>query len=391
MGVYLSSCDTTFLGQLWAVAGLAFLMHFYLLFLMRKGVQPYLDAHPLKQQFININKKVLKENYFIDVSSKTAENIGVWLSAVLTQHCMGALLCIPAVFGFPGISATVAARMARYGGLLECGWEVQDSLQRAFQLLFCGKEVNERNAPVILILCTLHHLLGLLMVIPMNVYFGDSSEYHELVFLLQGAAFVAQYAQMWGYLLDVTKSRKELLKLKISIIFAWVMIVYSRLYRFIPVGWSLYHMLKRGSSPSFARLGGLSLVGMLVINTLMFLDVTKKLLKWVPRTFQREKKQQWAEDTTAPVKLAPAALLPPVEVPSGVDPKCGLNSRSQGTTLLGSNPLVATEFDKADSVWTSKRGRHLQAKTLQRPARSRSPMVNPGPRMRRPRTRTYTS
>ena len=46
--------------------------------------------------------------------------------------------------------------------------------------------------------------MGVSMILPMNVYFRDNRDYHEMVFLLQFGAFVAMFSQAYGYTLDVS-------------------------------------------------------------------------------------------------------------------------------------------------------------------------------------------
>ena len=41
------------------------------------------------------------------------------------------------------------------------------------------------------------------MVVPMNIALGDDRAYHEFVFLLQGAAFIALATQGYGFTLSL--------------------------------------------------------------------------------------------------------------------------------------------------------------------------------------------
>merc|ERR1719384_2846853 len=123
---------------------------------------------------------------------------------ILMQHGVGGALCIPSLLGMlPGWASSLAC----HGALGEVGYEVQDTVERLYDRLFGGPAGKARQQTVILILLGVHHAMGMLLVVPMNLYFGDNVYYHELVFLLQFAAFTACALQQFGYTLDVNTTR----------------------------------------------------------------------------------------------------------------------------------------------------------------------------------------
>merc|ERR1719181_857416 len=104
--------------------------------------------------------------------------------------------------------------LARHGALCEAGWELQDAFTRAYEVLFGGEKGKLLNPTPVLVFWAFHHTMGLSMVIPMNLVYPDLAYYHELVFLLQFASFVAMMFQHYGYTLDVkTKSGLNMMKI----------------------------------------------------------------------------------------------------------------------------------------------------------------------------------
>merc|ERR1719487_1429437 len=93
--------------------------------------------------------------------------------AVLLQHGLGGLLCIPAVLGFEGL----AAAAARHGALSEAGWELSDTIQRLWQVTLGSARDRAENPPHLLAFIVVHHLMGLGMVIPINLSYGSSPVY----------------------------------------------------------------------------------------------------------------------------------------------------------------------------------------------------------------------
>ena len=67
-----------------------------------------------------------------------------------------------------------------------------------------GELDRARNRGSVVFFAVCHHIMGTSMILPMNLYFRDSRDYHELVFLLQFGAVISFYAQAYGFTLDVT-------------------------------------------------------------------------------------------------------------------------------------------------------------------------------------------
>jgi hypothetical protein len=219
----------------------------------------------------------------LDVSSFVLEFtlavLWCFSSAIMVQHMVGGAMCLPSTLGFTG--KTVWA-LACHGALFEAGWEFQDLASRFVQIVFGGKEGKAKNPPPLLIIVCIHHAMGLCMTIPMNIYFYDNTSYHEFVFLLQFAGFVALALTNYGYTLDIATA-DGLKRMKIVVSVTWVVMTYTRVVRYCMVGYSLFQALRApGSHPAQLVYMGSFVLGLMgIFNTLMVLDVTGKFTKFI--------------------------------------------------------------------------------------------------------------
>lgn len=144
---------------------------------------------------------------------------------ILLQHILGGLLCLPAIFGM-GVPRATAFALARHGALLELGWELQDTAERLHERFFF--ENGEKLQPNgLFFFMGMHHAMQWALVIPMNLYYSELAGYHELVFMLEGAAGVAMLINFYGYTLDVSK-KGECLQMVITNAFGLVVMAYTR-------------------------------------------------------------------------------------------------------------------------------------------------------------------
>merc|ERR1712241_1476803 len=110
------------------------------------------------------------------------------------------MLCTPAIFGL-GVPRAAAFVMVRHGALIELGWA---------------------------------------LVVPMNLYYSEVSGYHELIFMLEGAAGFAGGAICYGYTLDISK-RSDLRQMIALSALGLVVMVYTR---FVHYWWSIFKCLR---------------------------------------------------------------------------------------------------------------------------------------------------
>jgi hypothetical protein len=177
-----------------------------------------------------------------------------------------------------GFSGPVACALVRHGALCEAGWEFQDILQRAWQVKFSGEDGKAKNPPSLLAAVILHHTLGLCMVIPMNLAYGCHPCYHEIVFLLQGAAFFAMLMQNYGFTLDVRTSA-GLRQMRLCANSVFLVLCWSRLYRYWAIGYQMMCTFYADGNTVIFSMAGPGLVLMGIFNAVIVGDAFGKCLK----------------------------------------------------------------------------------------------------------------
>jgi len=157
---------------------------------------------------------------------------------LMAQHFFGGMLCAPAIFGL-GVPRAAAVALARHGALVELGWELQDTAQRLYERFFTAQG-SKLHPNGMFFFLAMHHAMQWALVIPMNLYYSEVSGYHELVFMLEGAAGFAGGAMFYGYTLDVSK-RSELRQMVVLNALGFVVMVYTR---FVHYWWSVFKCLQ---------------------------------------------------------------------------------------------------------------------------------------------------
>lgn len=284
----LFACAPTWPVQLSLLALQSTIWFFFVPAFATKVAKPYVDAHPMSEQWGQLNKVLWKEGYFCDFSLEKAREFGCLLIAIICQHLFGGILCLPAVMA-RGAPSSLAASLARHGALCEAGWECQDGLYRVYQVIRGGKDNRGSNPPALLTLLSVHHAMGLSMVLPMNVYYSDNYLYFHLVFILQVAAGVALLTQQWGFTLDTTTA-VGLGKMKVGVTVTFLTLWYTRVLAFVP---DCYMLLSDfwGSSSAFFVGGCIATVLMALLNVLLVGDATVKFKKFVAMRVEEEMKQ----------------------------------------------------------------------------------------------------
>ena len=125
--------------------------------------------------------------------------------------------------------------------------------------------------------------MGVSMILPMNVYFRDSRNYHEMVFLLQFGAFVAMFSQAYGYTLDVS-TRDGLVRMRRAALWTFVSVLWSRGIRYVVIGLRLLDAIKRAGHERMYTGGLAGLFGMMIFNAVVIADCARRLWKFGVRT-----------------------------------------------------------------------------------------------------------
>mmetsp|Transcript_22067 Transcript_22067/g.39569 ORF Transcript_22067/g.39569 Transcript_22067/m.39569 type:complete len:314 (+) Transcript_22067:64-1005(+) len=237
-------------------------------------VAPYVETRPWKKEWLRLNQAFFKKALFtVFPSDEDAFAFACLFQAILAQHLVGGLLCLPSILG-RGLPS-----LACQGALCEAGWELQDIAVRAHQRIFQGVRGKNMNPLPLLGVIAVHHAMGQAMVIPMNILYADNPDYHEFVFLMQAAAFLAMMLQSYGYTLNV-QTKEGLKKMQISIIVSWLTILYSRVVRFSVVGYRLARTFHSDGNWMMFYVGSSVLVLMGCFNVMMIVDATQKLIKF---------------------------------------------------------------------------------------------------------------
>lgn len=258
-------------------------------FIARRVTKPFLDAHPMREQFAKINHKNWT-NFGIDVTAEEAYEMSIEPMGPLVQHVFGGLLCVPAVMALPGFSANLASALARHGALHEAGWELMDSLCRIWSMLFGDEKSRKSNPMALCIIMAVHHVMGLSMIIPMNLFYPELPLYHEIVMLLQLVAGAAMMCQNYGYITDAS-TRGGRWRMFANSTFVFIAMLWSRAFRFGVLAWRLLVIFNHESFDLFV-VGSIAVGLMSLLNLLMVYDSTQKWIKFTSMLVRGEAREK---------------------------------------------------------------------------------------------------
>jgi len=238
--------------------------------------RPIYLNHPMSEQWIQLNRKYFKDGFGIDFDREQALTFALTMQGILLQHIIGGLLCLPVLVGWG--SPALGYTLGRWGALCEAGWELQDGLVRIVQVNCGGEKGKELNPVPLRILMTVHHVMGLSLVVPMNIYFSENYWYIYLVCLLQLAAAVAMLGQNYGFLLDVT-TPSGLCKMKVATFFVWAVMFYSRGPGYLYVIYKVLCLFYNTGDAWFCW-GCFVAWAMSLLNIVFIMDATQKMTKF---------------------------------------------------------------------------------------------------------------
>lgn len=278
--------------------------------------KPSLRRQSWKERWVGHFRRYMLSNFSVAFNSdEQFLDFGSAFLAVILQHGLGGAMCLPSVLGCRG---SIAGALARHGALCEAGWELQDLAQRFWQVSVGGEEGRARNPPMLLLFTCIHHVLGLSMVIPMNLAYGSHRLYHEMVFQLQGAAFIALASQSYGWTLD-TDTASGLRRLRRSSGLVLVVYLWSRLLRYWPLALSCLHELYVDGNFKMVSCAAPALCLMGFLNLVLVRDAAKKFIKFVTMPLPKER---WQRTKLNVIMLGQEQLRP-----STIHLECGNKSR----------------------------------------------------------------
>jgi len=244
----------------------------------KKFIQPWISSKKWKEQWLEMHNTTMKKSYGVDMgANEEVFECCCDFLMVLGQHAFGGVLCLPSVLGFEG---PVVWAMACHGALCEAGWEFQDLIKRSYEKTLGNEKQKKQNPAPLLVILGFHHAMGLGMVVPMNIMYGSNAFYHEFVFLLQGAAFVALAAQNYGYTLDV-HTRTGLAQMRACVFATFATMLWSRLFRYVFIGYKLTSTFYADGHHAMLYGAGFVLLTMGLLNCLMVADACGKFWKFM--------------------------------------------------------------------------------------------------------------
>jgi len=239
----------------------------------------WVKKQPWCEQWTALNKATFKKAFFVDFkTTEEAFDFACLFVGIITQHAIGGALCCASVFNLASVS--LATTLAGHGAMCEVGWELQDVVVRAYQLVFGGSGGKAKNPTPLLVILAIHHSMGLGMAIPMNLSFASEPYYHEMVFLLQFAAAFALMTQNYGYTLD-TKTASGLLRMKMAVTLTLIVMIYSRVLRFAYCGYQLLCIAYASGNTHLFFGGSIVVVLMSLLNILFVSDAAGKFSKFM--------------------------------------------------------------------------------------------------------------
>jgi len=242
-------CETSLEIQVLETFLIALLLKVAFPFLERASLRHF-QSRPWYDFTSSLMKDMMQKMLGITMDDTLLSKMMGQMLTISGQHFLGGMLCVPAIFGC-GFSRETALLLARHGALIELGWEIQDTIERLWDR-YTTPDGIKRNPWAMLKLMLIHHGMQWALVIPMNLHYSHLSGYHELVFMLEGAAGFAGVAGFYGYTCD-TSRRCELRTLILCNACNFVVMVYTR---FIHYWWSvfkcLHHFWQVGAYPELA-------------------------------------------------------------------------------------------------------------------------------------------
>lgn len=253
-----------------------------------------LKKHKNFDQYEVLNKHMIATQFQATVNLQAAGWVGAQLLSICgIQHAIGTLLCLPAVcniYGytglanFLGISPAFAIFLAKQGAMCEAGWELSDVVFRCYSKWVQGR--HDLNPKSLMIFAFVHHTMGLSMVVPMCAFDGGNPYFHEVVFLLQGAAAVGITAQQFGFLLDI-RNAGELFTMKIYIVTTLFCMVWCRGIRYVSILYSIVMYYSAFEMYTMLIAAVLAALVMGFVNALFVVDSISKASKYLPMTTEQ--------------------------------------------------------------------------------------------------------
>eukprot|EP00931_Biecheleriopsis_adriatica_P025673 TRINITY_DN15697_c0_g1_i1.p1 TRINITY_DN15697_c0_g1~~TRINITY_DN15697_c0_g1_i1.p1 ORF type:complete len:379 (+),score=63.82 TRINITY_DN15697_c0_g1_i1:56-1192(+) len=194
----------------------------------------------------------------------------------VVEHGLQAAAYIPAVFGLGG--PAFRHSLVRLAGISEVSFEVLDMLERIFAH-FCSPHLRGWTMTADVVSLSLHHVMALAMVLPMNKYHSDDYHYALLAFALQGSAALHAICHSYSITLDAYKPSELLQAQVLSVLVALSYI----LQRAVIFGLCCYKLLLQfySTGAMFFLVGGFfSCMCMSFVNMVLIYSWCRRAMKF---------------------------------------------------------------------------------------------------------------
>jgi len=240
--------------------------------------KPWLDKAAERQ------RHTCKKTYNVDFPLRAARENYIRNWPIFLQHVVSGALCLPVLAG--NWPPELLSTLARHAGMSEVAYELADVCETLVMRFVSpgGQEglLLRPNAYIALMAC--HHLMGTLMVVPMNSFYSHVRGYAHMILLLQFAAGIALFSYNYTLTLDAKKPG-ELLQMRVLSVVAWVVTASCRGPAFVLVASGLVRTFAADQAWGFLTASVPAVLGMCVLNCLFIFDSWQKMckfLRWAP-------------------------------------------------------------------------------------------------------------
>jgi len=260
----------------------AVIWHIVIFRLLPPHISGFINSMRSKERFLKNSAMAFKKMFMLDLShdQDALFDFTVLFQAILSQHLIGGLLCLPSVLGCQWASPSVASALACHGALCEVGWEIQDFVVRLKEIIFDGEAGRKKNPASWMAVLVFHHTIAQCLVLPLNIYYRDNVYYHEAVFLLQAASVVAMVCQSYGFTLDVSQPA-ERVQMQVVVTVGFVLVLWARLLRYGYIWYVLIASFRADGNDFVLKMAITPFVLGSLFNLLLVSDFYRKFKKFV--------------------------------------------------------------------------------------------------------------
>lgn len=237
------------------------------------GIYHALRAHKSRPQIV----ERMKADMAVFGWKMTDDEVWLMFSELIViglQHLLGGFLILPALLGL--VNPIVAGQLAIVGALSEVAYDLYDSARSLFRYYVRGNLPGGQKALKFLLL---HHQLSMLLVVPLNVYYGANRYYLHMVFNLMGAGGFALFVSHAGQMLDL-HTRRDLLVMRALTTVQFLIMAYTRVVAYIPLCAILLATTYADRAWLLLSVGTLALGAMGVFNAMLLPSTYNRMRKF---------------------------------------------------------------------------------------------------------------